>query len=362
MDARGGRARHRHSRRAAEEGRRDFRQAEALGVRLVHGRHPAHGRHGQRARLLQPVARHRQCRHLRRRRQHLPRPLQRAGRDRYRSRYHFAAALLRPGRRRLAALGPRLGRVATTICSRASTKCRRRPGVRRARRSRTWSCRAFPWTRWFDATLAKPEDVDQKRHRQGRGRHGPRRQHHPAHDRDGEGPGGARAAGRRRSASDHVRGDLQPQERHLPVAGLHAVRNVGLAHGVEPLAAVGRADRQADLRIEGRLRDHLPPVGEARLRRPDVQEHQGREQAAGAGGPAARDQPRRLLDRLFRPVAGAAEGAHEEPGQVRPGDAARQGRRAGDRRRLLRPAVAVLGHAGRSSIRARIRSTTPTCM
>ena len=87
-----------------------FAKQKPVGVRLVHGRHPAHGRHGQRARLLQPVARHRQRRHLRRRRQHLPRPLQRAGRDRYRPRYHFAAALLRPGRRRLAALGPRLGR------------------------------------------------------------------------------------------------------------------------------------------------------------------------------------------------------------------------------------------------------------
>ena len=66
----------------------------------------------------------------------------------------------------------------------------------------------------------------------------------------------------------------------------------------------------------------------------------------GRRGHPARDQPRRLVDRLLRPVAGAAQGAHEEPGQVRPGHVARAEGPARDRRRLLRPAVAVLGHAG----------------
>ena len=75
----------------------------------------------------------------------------------------------------------------------------------------------------------------------------------------------------------------------------------------------------------------------------------------------ARDQSRRLVDRLLRPVAGAAEGAHGEPEEVRPGDAARAEGCSRRRRRLLRPAVAVLGHAGAASIRARTRSTTPTC-
>ena len=137
---------------------------------------------------------------------------------------------------------------------------------------------------------------------------------------------------------------------------------LGLAHRFQPLAAVGRADRQADLRIEERLRGHLPacrrssasPTRCSRTSR-------SRTIAPMRRGPAARDQPRRLVDRLFRPVAGAAEGAHEEPGQVRPGDAARQGRRARDRRRLLRPAVAVLGHAGDQASGHAHRSTTPTC-
>ena len=87
-----------------------------------------------------------------------------------------------------------------------------------------------------------------------------------------------------------------------------------LAHGIQSRDPVGRADRQADLRIEERQRDHVSPGEEARLRRPDVQEHQGRGQSAGRRRHPARDQSRRLVDRLLRPVAGAAEVAYEEPG------------------------------------------------
>ena len=65
----------------------------------------------------------------------------------------------------------------------------------------------------------------------------------------------------------------------------------------------------------------------------------------------ARDQPERLDHRLHRAVARAAEGAHAQHERLRREDAARQGRhRQGNRlqarRRLLRPAVAVLRHAG----------------
>ena len=65
---------------------------------------------------------------------------------------------------------------------------------------------------------------------------------------------------------------------------------------------------------------------------------------AGARVDPAGDQPRHVDDRLHRPVARAAEAAHEEHGHVRREDAARQGRPV--RRRLLRTAVAVLRHAG----------------
>ncbi len=44
-----------------------------------------------------------------------------------------------------------------------------------------------------------------------------------------------------------------------------------------------------------------------------VQEHQGRERRGVRGRHPARDQSRRLVDRLLRPVAGAAQGAYEEP-------------------------------------------------
>ena len=84
----------------------------------------------------------------------------------------------------------------------------------------------------------------------------------------------------------------------------------------------GRADREARLRIEERLRGHLPSGGEARLRRQDVQEHQSRGRGAGRRGYPAGDQPRRLVDGLLRPEPGTPEGAYAQPGQVRSGDAA----------------------------------------
>ncbi len=93
----------------------------------------------------------------------------------------------------------------------------------------------------------------------------------------------------------------------------------------------------------------LPPGREARLLRADVQEHRdgGRKVRTGArtGIRPARDQPRRMVDRLLRSVAGAAEGAYGQSGQVRHRHAARAQGRARSRRRLLRPAVALLGNA-----------------
>ena len=74
----------------------------------------------------------------------------------------------------------------------------------------------------------------------------------------------------------------------------------------------------------------------------------------------ARDQQGRLDHRLHRPVAGAPEAAHEEHVDVRREALARP--TAGDRpvrRRLFRPAVAVLRHAGAESILGRPTCTTP---
>ena len=174
----------------------------------------------------------------------------------------------------------------------------------------------IPSTRWFDATMLPKDQVSAEGQPQG-------------HD-------GLRATAatpspacrRRRKgiekldllvvADPHpttwaVLGERKDGTYLLPICTQFETR--GLAHRVEPLAPVGRADRQADLRIEGRLRGDVSAGEEARLRRPDVQEHQGREQRAGRRGHPARDQPRRLVDRLLRPVAGAPEGAHGEPGR-----------------------------------------------
>ena len=209
----------------------------------------------------------------------------------------------------------------------------------------------IPSTRWFDATMLPQQQVQQQDNVKamivfGHGGNTVTRMPKAA-----RGHRGARPACRRRSASDHLGGARRAQGQHLPAADLHPVRVRRLAHRVEPLAPVGRADRQADLRIEERLRRHVHAGEQARLRRPHVQEHQGRERRGLGRGHPARDQPRRLVDRLLRPIAGTPEGAHEEPGQVRPGLAARAQGRSRNRRRLLRPAMAVLGHAGDATSR-----------
>ena len=181
----------------------------------------------------------------------------------------------------------------------------------------------IPSTRWFDATLLPKDQVEPEGQPQGHDRLRPRRQHRHPHAGGRQGHREARSAGGRRSASDHLGGARRERKNDtylLPICTSFEMH--GLAHRVEPLAAVGRADRQADLRVEGRLRGHVSAGEEARLRRPDVQEHQGREQRAGRRGHPARDQPRRLVDRLLRPVAGAAQGAHGEPEGLRSGHAA----------------------------------------
>ena len=183
-------------------------------------------------------------------------------------------------------------------------------------------------------------------HHEGHVHHGAWRQHHHAHAGSGERHREARSPGRVRSLSDDLVGALGAQERHLPAAGLHQLRDGRLTHRLQPLAAMGRADRQAGLRMEERLRRDVHARTQARLRRPDVQEHQGREWRGVGRGHSARDQSRRMVDGILRPVARAAQGAHEKSGQVRSGHVARAEGRSRSRRRLLRSAVAVLGNAG----------------
>ena len=77
---------------------------------------------------------------------------------------------------------------------------------------------------------------------------------------------------------------------------------------------------------QARPRDHVPVRQEARLRQGAVQAHRGQEQRAGDRGHHPRIQQGHVDHRLYRPVAGAAEGAHGQPGQLRPDHADGQGR------------------------------------
>ena len=110
VDAGGDREGHRRARRAARTRRQDDARKPSRHAGLVHGRHAAHQRQQQHARLLRAAAGARQHRCAGRWRQHLPRPRQRARRHRRVPARRQPARLLRPGDRFVEALGARLGR------------------------------------------------------------------------------------------------------------------------------------------------------------------------------------------------------------------------------------------------------------
>ena len=147
----------------------------------------------------------------------------------------------------------------------------------------TMNTPGIPSTRWFDSTLYDKKDIGQKDNIKamfvmGHGGNTVTRMTEAAKRRRE-----ARTAGGLRPASDHLGGaGSRAQERHLSAADRHQLRDQWLAYVLKPGDPVGRADRQADLRVQRRQRDDVSPRQEARLRRPDVQEHQGREQCAGA--------------------------------------------------------------------------------
>ena len=205
----------------------------------------------------------------------------------------------------------------------------------------------IPLTRWFDAVILPKDQVAQKDNVKAMFVQGHASNSITRIPELDERPEGARAAGRRRPASDDLGfacGAGRAQGGHVSPACRHAVRVQRLPRRVQPRDAVGRADRQADLRVERRSRGHVPHRQEVRLRRPDVQEHQGREQSAGRRGHSPRNQPRQLVYRLLRPVAGAHQVAHGASGRLRHAHPARHHRP--EQGRLLRPAVAMLGLAG----------------
>ncbi len=90
--------------------------------------------------------------------------------------------------------------------------------------------------------------------RTGSVRSGARQQQHHAHSGVSQRPEGARPACHCRPASHDVGvigGRGRPQGWRLHSSRGHAIRVQGIARRLEPLAAMGRADRQTDLRIQG---------------------------------------------------------------------------------------------------------------
>ena len=205
--------------------------------------------------------------------------------------------------------------------------------------------KGIPESRWFDARArgqGEPRPADQP---PGHGLHGPCAELADPPARPQEGDGAARPAGRDRSLSDGLGGAARPQGQHLPAAGRDPVRDLRLGDRVQPLAAVAREGDRADVRVQARSHDPLSAGAEVRLRRADVQAHPGQRRGAAGRGHHPRVQPRRLDHRLYRPVARAAAPAHGQPAHLRQDHAA--GQRRPVRRRVLRHAVAVLGHARR---------------
>ncbi len=140
----------------------------------------------------------------------------------------------------------------------------------------------IPSTRWFDATLLPKDQVGQPDTLKAMFVMGHGAQHHHPDAAGGARDREARSPGRVRSLSDHVVGALGPQERHLSAAGLHQLRDERVAHRLEPLAAMGRADRPPVFESKNDYDVMYMLATQARLRRPDVQEHQGR-QRRGVG-------------------------------------------------------------------------------
>ena len=200
------------------------------------------------------------------------------------------------------------------------------------------------------------------RHHEGHVHHGAWRQHHRAHAGSGQ---RASRSSISWSCAIPIRrpGRCSPSARTAPICCRPAPASRWTGRAPPPTARCNGASRSSS-RSSNAKNDYdidVHACPQARLRRPDVQEHQGRERRGLGRGHPARDQPRRLVDRLLRPVARAAQGAHE-----RTSPSSIWSRCA--RRRTIRTSAATItacrGRAGErrnSSTPARPSSTTPIC-
>ena len=211
-------------------------------------------------------------------------------------------------------------------------------------------------SRWIDGVMYPNDTIDQGPNLRAMVYWGHAPEQPDARHRDGRGHEEARSDGRHRPLSVRHGSDVRDgaQGRRLPAAGGDAVGDLRLLHRVEPLAPVARKGHRAAVRVEAR------PHADGRVRRQvRLQEGTGQELRDGEGqGRLGRaharihpegNQPGCVDHRLHRPVARAPEAAHEEHVDVRREVAARARRPL--RRRLLRPAVAVLWNAGTETSR-----------
>ena len=153
-------------------------------------------------------------------------------------------------------------------------------------------------------------------------------------------------------------GAARPHRRRLPAAGGDPVRDLGLGHRLQPLAAVAREGvRAASSRPSPTTRSCIcSPRSSASTK------EMFKNIKVESNEPVVEDITREINRGMWTigytgQIARAAQAAHGQPAHLRQDDAA--GQRRPVRRRLLRPAVALLGHARDEASRARPTSTTP---
>ena len=151
--------------------------------------------------------------------------------------------------------------------------------------------KGVPTTRWFDAVLAKPGELDQPNNIKAFVTFGPRRQHVTRMPEMRRGLEALELMVVVDPHPDHLRVGQRTQERHLYPAGLHPVRDCPAA-APRPTGRFNGPTRWSSRSSSPRrLRDHVSAGPQAGLRGSALQEHHGRwHQAARRGHPAG-DQP-----------------------------------------------------------------------
>ena len=111
----------------------------------------------------------------------------------------------------------------------------------------TMNMPGIPVSRWIDGVMEDKTEPLAERQYPGRHLPGPCRQQPDPRRGDEKSAGKTGSAGDLRSLPDPHGRHERPQERHLSAADLHPVRNLRIAHRVEPLPAMARKDHRTAL-------------------------------------------------------------------------------------------------------------------